>query len=479
MKLNDLFAGLDPKLIRVDPETEAAGVSCDSRTVTPGDVFVAISGAEADGHCFVAEAMEKGAVCVVCEHPLACGVPHAVVPSARQALAAVSANWYGHPARELTVVGVSGTNGKTTVTHLIRDILEEKLGTKVGLIGTIRNEIGGETLSAHRTTPESLELQALLRRMADRGCTHAVMEVSSHALALDRVYGISFAVGVFTNLTQDHLDFHATMEDYCDAKARLFRSCGAAVYNRDDPWHGRLLEGSACPRLSYGLGEGSDLRAEKICLTAGGAAFEAVTEEKRIPVEVAIPGRFTVYNALAALGACAELGVPPEEGADALRRSRGVKGRMEVVPTPGRDYTVLIDYAHTPDALENVLTAVRGFAEGRTVAVFGCGGDRDRTKRPKMGAVAARLADFSVVTSDNPRTEDPEAIITDILTGMKDCDNYTVVVDRRSAVHYAMEHARSGDVIVLCGKGHETYQVVGCTERHLDEREIVAEYLSG
>ena len=477
MKLNDLFAGLDPRLIRVDPEAEASGVSFDSRTVTPGDVFVAISGAEADGRCFVSEAMDRGAVCVVCEHLLPCSVPHAVVPSARRALAVISANRFSHPARELTVVGVTGTNGKTTVTHLIRDILEECIGARVGLVGTIRNEIGGEILPAHRTTPEAPELQALLRRMADRGCTHAVMEVSSHALALDRVYGIPFAVGVFTNLTQDHLDFHGAMEDYCDAKARLFRSCGAAVVNADDPWHGRLLQGSTCPRLSYGLGQGSDLRAEDVDLTAGGAAFRAVTGEKRIPVEVAIPGRFTVYNALAALGACMELGVSPEKGAAALGRSRGVKGRMEVVPTPGRDYTVLIDYAHTPDALENVLTAVRGFARGRTVAVFGCGGDRDRTKRPKMGAAAARLAGFSVVTSDNPRTEDPEAIIADILTGMKDGDSYSVVSDRREAIRYALDHARPGDVIVLCGKGHETYQIVGHTERHLDEREIVADYL--
>ena len=477
MKLDQLFHGLDTSFVRADLTAEATGVSYDSRTTARGDVFVAISGTEADGHCFVSEAMERGAVCAVCEHTVPCGIPHVVVPSARQALAVISANWFGHPARELTVVGVTGTNGKTTTTYLIKSILEQKLGARVGLVGTIQNMIGDEVLPAHRTTPESRDLQSLLRRMADAGCTHAVMEVSSHALALERVHGIPFAVGIFTNLTQDHLDFHKTMEDYCDAKARLFASCAAAVYNADDPWHGRLLNRSTCPRLSYGTCAGADLRAEKIRLSAGDVAYELAAGEGRIPVEVAIPGRFTVYNTLAAIGACTLLGVPAEESADALRRNHGVKGRMEVVPTPGRDCTVLIDYAHTPDALENVLTAVRGFARGRTVAVFGCGGDRDRTKRPKMGTIAARLADFSVVTSDNPRTEDPEAIIADILAGMEGCEDYTVVVDRAEAIRYALDHARPGDVIVLCGKGHETYQIVGHTERHLDEREIVADYL--
>ena len=477
MKLNQLLRGLEISLLRVDPAAEITGVGYDSRTTTPGEVFVAISGTETDGHCFISQAMERGAVCAVCEHPLACGIPHVVVPSARQALALLSANWFGHPARELTVVGVTGTNGKTTVTWLIKSILEQSPGNKVGLVGTIRNMIGGEPLPAHRTTPESWELQSLLRRMADAGCTHAVMEVSSHALALDRVYGIPFAVGVFTNLTQDHLDFHKTMEDYCDAKARLFAFCGAAVYNADDPWHERLLRGSTCARLSYGIDRG-DLRAEGIRLTAAGAAYEAVVNRERFPVEISIPGRFTVYNTLAAVGACMLLGVPPADSANALRKAGEVKGRMEVVPTHGQDYTVLIDYAHTPDALENVLTAVGGFAKGRVVAVFGCGGDRDRTKRPRMGAIAARLADFSVVTSDNPRTEDPQAIIADILTGMGKCGNYTVVADRAEAIRYAMDHAQPGDVIVLCGKGHEEDQVIGRDRRHLDEREIVADHLN-
>jgi UDP-N-acetylmuramoyl-L-alanyl-D-glutamate--2,6-diaminopimelate ligase len=477
MKLKDLFEGLDPRLIRVDPEAEAFGVSYDSRNVRPGEVFVAVPGLETDGHCYVARAVERGAVCAVCQHPADCGVPHAVVPSARRALAVISANWFGHPARRLTVVGVTGTNGKTTVTHFIKSILERKLGAGVGLIGTIQNVIGGEILPADRTTPESRDLQELLRRMADSGCTHAVMEVSSHALALDRVYGIPFAVGVFTNLTRDHLDFHGTMENYCDAKAKLFDSCAAAVYNADDPWHARLLRGSACHRLAYGVDAPADLRGTELDLRAEGVAFTAETDGRRIPVRVAVPGRFTVYNALAAMGACRALGIPPEDSAEALAGCAGVKGRMEVVPTPGRDCTVIIDYAHTPDALENVLRTARGFARGRVIAVFGCGGDRDRTKRPQMGAIAARLADLAVVTTDNPRTEDPAAIIADILAGMGDRRGCTVVPDRAEAIRRAMDAAGPGDVIVLCGKGHETYQVMGRTVRHLDEREIVAEYL--
>ena len=478
MRLSELLRGLDLLSVRADLTAEITGVSYDSRTTEQGEVFVAISGTESDGHCFVAQARERGAVCAVCQHPISCAIPHVVVSDPRRALAEISANWFGHPAREMQVVGVTGTNGKTTVTYLIKSVLEQKLGARVGLIGTIQNMIGSQTLPAHRTTPESYELQSLLRRMADSGCTHVVMEVSSHALALERVWGIPFAVGVFTNLTQDHLDFHRTMEAYCDAKARLFTQCGTAVYNGDDPWHGRLLNGSTCRRFSYGLGRENHLRAENVHLHAAGVAYEAVQGGRRTAVKVAIPGQFTVYNTLAAMETCRVLGIPLADSADALRTNHGVRGRMEIVPTPGRDCTVLIDYAHTPDALENVLTAVRGFAKGRTVALFGCGGDRDRTKRPRMGAIAARLADFTVVTTDNPRTEDPEAIIADILAGMRGCDRCAVVVDRVEAIRYALDHARAGDVIVLCGKGHETYQEVGRTRRHLDEREIVAAYCS-
>ena len=476
MQLHDLLEGLEILSLRADPTKEITGVSYDSRDLEPGHVFVAISGTETDGRLFAAEAVERGAACVICEEELE-ALPCAVVPSARRALAVTSANWYGHPARELTVVGITGTNGKTSTSYYTKHILERALGAKVGLVGTIQNMVGNEILPAGRTTPESADLQALLRHMADAGCTHAVMEVSSHALALDRVYGIPFAVGIFTNLTQDHLDFHRTMEAYCDAKALLFMQCQTGVCNSDDPWRERLLRGSTCRTVFYGLDSPADIRAENICLSGSGVTYDAVAEGERVSVWAATPGRFTVYNTLAALAAGRELGVPLADGAEALRSASPVRGRLEPVPTHGRPYHVLIDYAHTPDALENVLTAARAFAPGRVVALFGCGGDRDRTKRPQMGTIAARLADFSVVTSDNPRTEEPSAIIRDILAGMEGCDRYAVVENRIEAIHYALSHAMPGDVILLCGKGHEDYQIIGHTKRHLDEREIVEAFL--
>ena len=478
MQLSDLLEGMEILSLRADGTKEITGISYDSRDVEPGHAFVAISGTETDGRLFVDEAMERGAACVICEEPLD-GIPCAVVPSARRALAVASANWYGHPARELTVVGITGTNGKTSTSYYTKHILERALGARVGLVGTIQNMVGNEILPAGRTTPESADLQALLRHMADAGCTHAVMEVSSHALALDRVYGIPFAVGIFTNLTQDHLDFHRTMEAYCDAKALLFEQCETGVCNSDDPWRERLLRSATCRTVFYGLDSPADLRAENVCLSGSGVTYDAVGEGERVSVWAATPGRFTVYNTLAALAAGRELGVPLADGAEALRSALPVRGRLEPVPTHGRPFHVLIDYAHTPDALENVLTAVRSFAPGRVVALFGCGGDRDRTKRPQMGAIAARLADFSVVTSDNPRTEEPAAIIRDILTGMEGCDSFEVVEDRIEAIHYALSHARTGDVIVLCGKGHEDYQIIGHAKRHLDEREIVEAFFKG
>ena len=338
--------------------------------------------------------------------------------------------------------------------------------------------IGQEIIPTERTTPESFEVQKLFAQMRDAGCTHVVMETSSHALYLDRVYGVHYDVGVFTNLTQDHLDFHETMEAYCDAKSILFDNCDTGVCNADDPWTERLLSKAECRKYFYGVKNDADLRAEEIELAADHIAFTAVTKEERVSVRVNIPGGFMVYNTLDVLGAALALGISLERSAEALAKVPAVKGRVEVVPTPGKDYTVLIDYAHSPDGLENVLSSVKGFAKGRTIALFGCGGDRDRTKRPKMGAIAAKIADFVVVTTDNPRTEQPADIIADILPGMEDSKTpYVVVVDRVEAIHWAMDHAQAGDVIVLCGKGHETYQEINHVKYHMDEREIVAEYL--
>ena len=476
MKLNDLLKNLEILDSNVDMDMEIASVRYDSRAVTPGDLFVAMTGYAVDGHTFIPKAMEAGAAAVLCEKVPEGDVPYVRVPNSRRALAVVGANFFGHPADSMTMVGITGTNGKTSTTYLLKAILQEN-GAKVGLIGTNQNMIGDEVIPTERTTPESFEVQSLFAQMRDAGCTHVVMETSSHALYLDRVYGVHYDVGVFTNLTQDHLDFHETMEAYCDAKAILFRNCDTGVCNADDPWTERLLAEATCRKFFYGVESDADLKAEDISLAADHIAFTAVTSDKRVPIRVNIPGGFMVYNTLDVLGAALALGISLEKSADALSRVSAVKGRVEVVPTPGKDYTVLIDYAHSPDGLKNVLSSVKGFAKGRTIALFGCGGDRDRTKRPKMGAIAAEIADFVVVTTDNPRTEQPADIIADILPGMADSATpYMVVEDRIEAIHWAMDHAQAGDVIVLCGKGHETYQEINHVKHHMDEREIVADY---
>ena len=480
MKLKELLEGIEVLDATADMEMEIPHVSYDSRATQPGDLFVAMTGFAADGHAFIGKAMAAGASAVLCQkQPEDPAVPYVRVADSRRALAEVGANFFGHPADSMTMVGVTGTNGKTTTTYLLKSILEQAAGAKVGLIGTNQNMIGEEIIPTERTTPESFELQRLFAQMRDAGCTHVVMEVSSHALALDRVYGVHYAVGIFTNLTQDHLDFHKTMEAYCDAKAILFRNCDVGVCNADAPWTERLLKDATCRKFSYAEQAAADLRAENVCLEADHVAFDAVTKEKSVPIRVNIPGGFMVYNTLDVLGAALMLGIPLEKSADVLARVPHVKGRVEVVPTPGKDYTVLIDYAHSPDGLENVLTSVKGFAKGRTIALFGCGGDLDKTKRPKMGKIAAEIADFVVVTTDNPRTEKPGDIIADILPGMQDSDTpHVVVEDRIEAIHWAMDHAEPGDVIVLCGKGHETYQEVNHVKHHMDEREIVADYLN-
>ena len=349
MTLRELLAGVAVREAEADLDLEISGVSYDSRKTRPGDLFVAMTGYATDGHKFIPMAREKGAACVLCQEKPEGEGPWVLVEDSRAALAQVGRNWYGDPAASMTMVGVTGTNGKTTTTYLLKDILEQAAGAKVGLIGTNQNMIGGEILPTERTTPESFELQGLLRRMADEGCTHVVMEVSSHALYLKRVAGILFAVGIFTNLTQDHLDFHGTMENYCDAKALLFRVCDVGVCNGDDPWAGRLMASATCRQVFFGQGadRSLDLRAENVRLDEAGVSFDAVAAGEAVPVRVEIPGGFMVYNTLGVLAAARELGVPLADSARVLSHSAHVKGRVEPVPVPG-DYTVLIDYAHTP-----------------------------------------------------------------------------------------------------------------------------------
>lgn len=478
MTLKELLAGLDILSSSADLNTDVHEVQYDSRLVEPGDLFIAVPGAAADGHKFIPMAREKGAACVLCEKIPEGDVPFVQVADTRRALAVVGGNRFDHPARELTMIGITGTSGKTTSTYLIKSILEQKAGAKVGLIGTIQNMIGDRVLHTERTTPESFELQRLLREMSDAGCTHVVMEVSSHAISLERIGGIHFDVAAFTNLTEDHLDFHKTMDAYCEAKAELFRRCRLAVVNVDDSYSDRILAAAACPVLTTGVHRPADLRGEDLELLAQGIRFTAVSGEERAAVSLPIPGKFTVYNALTVMGIAKQLGISLTDCAAALKTASGVKGRVEVVPTPGKPYSILIDYAHTPDGLENVLSSVKDFCKGRVIAVFGCGGDRDPMKRPIMGHIGVKLSDFAVITSDNPRTEDPMAIIEDILTGVKQEDGeYIVIEDRRAAIRYAMDIGKKDDIIILAGKGHETYQDIGGVKRHLDEREEVAAHL--
>lgn len=471
MRLRELLEGIEVVSLTIPPDTEITQVCADSRAVRKGSLFVAVNGTKCDGERYVAQAMAAGAAGVVCEGESS--APCVRVRDARSALSRLACSWYGHPAKKLTVLGVTGTNGKTTVTYLLRHILRHT-GLKTGLIGTVENLVEEQAFPTQRTTPDALQLQRLLAQMAEAGCTYAVMEVSSHALVQHRVDGIGFAVGIFTNLTEDHLDYHGTMDSYCDAKARLFRMSRAAVCNADDPWTERLLAGTSCRTVLYGLHAPCDLWAEDIVLRDRSAAFTACSAQERAAVRLRVPGLFSVYNTLAAMAACGALGIPLKTCAEALADFAGVKGRMEVVPTPEKPYTVLIDYAHTPDALENVLKTVRGFAKGRLIAVFGCGGDREKEKRPLMGRIAAALADVAVVTSDNPRSEEPMAIIQDILTGIAPTGKKSIIEpDRRAAIALAMKQAGAGDVIILCGKGHETYQEIGGRMLPMDEREIV------
>ncbi len=478
MKLKDLLAGVAVLEAAADLEQNVINVVYDSRKVTPGCLFVAVSGFAVDGNRFIPSAVSAGAAAVITAKKPEMDVPYVLVENDRLALALIGCNFFGNPARSMTMIGVTGTNGKTSVTLLLKQVLEKTTGEKVGLIGTMENRIGDEVIPTERTTPESFELQSLFARMRDAGCRYVVMEVSSHAIALERIGGIYFDVTAFTNLTEDHLDFHRTMENYCDTKAKLLRRCGKAVANSDDIWFERITKDASCAVLSVSSKGGADLVAEETELFSDGIRFTAVRAEERVMVQLPIPGRFTVYNALTVLGVALQLGISIKKAAQALRTAQGVRGRVEVVSTPGKPYTVLIDYAHTPDGLENVLTSVRDFCLGRLITVFGCGGDRDPLKRPIMGKIGTELADFAVITSDNPRSEDPMAIIEDILSGVDQPEGkYTVIENRRKAIRYAMDKAKKNDIIVLAGKGHETYQEICGVKHHLDEREEVAAYL--
>jgi UDP-N-acetylmuramoyl-L-alanyl-D-glutamate--2,6-diaminopimelate ligase len=478
-------------------EVAITGLTDDSRQVEPGCLFVAVEGERADGHRFVPQALAAGASALVTQQPWAAvggtlggtapPVPMARVSNSRQALGVLAGRFYQDPSSRLTMIGVTGTNGKTTITYLCKTILES-VGRKVGVIGTVAYQIGSERLAASHTTPGAVELQSLLARMVQGGLDSVVMEVSSHALALDRTSGCEFDVAIFTNLTQDHLDFHADMEDYFNAKLRLFSGLSPAgkksgpkraIVNVDDARGHHVSGVSRVPVWTYSIDQASDLRAEEVRLTLAGTTFTAVTPVGRFPVESRLVGAHNVYNMLAAIGVGLHEGLTTEQIARGFRQLANVPGRFERVEA-GQAFTVLVDYAHTEDALDRLLTAAQTLQTGRIITVFGCGGDRDRGKRPKMGRVAARHSDLVFLTSDNPRSEDPLVILAEVEAGVCEVQKpapfrYEVIADRRQAIEAAIRAARRGDIVLIAGKGHEDYQIVGTARLHFDDREVAQE----
>jgi UDP-N-acetylmuramoyl-L-alanyl-D-glutamate--2,6-diaminopimelate ligase len=472
----------------VSQDIQIGSVQYDSRKVLRGDMFVAMRGTAADGHTFIDNAIGRGAAVVVLEDDavrsdssfLHANVAKVVVPDSREALARIASNYYGAPAVRLRPIGVTGTNGKTTTTYLLRSILEAA-GERAGLLGTIDYLIGDEVIPASHTTPESLEMQSLLSRMVQAGCTTAVMEVSSHALVQHRVEGIPFRAGVFTNLTQDHLDYHGTMEEYCAAKRKLFTMLepgACAIINGDDPSGPMVAEGTRARIVRYGMHEGADVRATDVQVTVHGLRCTIIHRGRKAPIRSALTGRFNVANILAAFAAGSALDLKDEEIVRGIEQLRAVRGRFEQIVSPA-GWTAIIDYAHTPDALENCLRTVREILprQQKVITVFGCGGNRDAGKRPIMGRIAAAMSDRVIVTSDNPRKEDPETIIKQIVEGVQGPAHVDIEPDRRKAIILGLEGARAGDVVLIAGKGHETYQVLGETRHHFDDREEVENFI--
>jgi len=466
------------------PGIDIHGLAYDSRQVTPGDVFVALKGLKVAGADFAADAIRRGAVAVVADRPAETptSVPWVVVPDARAAMAAIAAEFYGHPSRSMQVVGITGTNGKTTTAYLLRAVFEAA-GKKCGLLGTVSYSVGSQELPASRTTPEAPDVQRMFRQMVDSGCRACVMEVSSHALALRRVDETVFAAGVFTNLTRDHLDYHGDMESYFAAKRRLFEMLppGApAIINIDDPRSEALRKIVSAP-VTYAINKPADVTPGPLTLTFSGLEFDARTPKGAVHVASRLVGRPNVSNILATIAAASALDVPAAAIERGLTSLAGVPGRFEMVSSSADDIVVVIDYAHTDDALKNLLETARPLAERRVITVFGCGGDRDRTKRPLMGAVAARLSDIVVITSDNPRTEDPARIIEEIKRGVPPASDRAAatfaIPDRKEAIQFAIRKAEPGDLVLLAGKGHEQTQLIGSTELPFDEAAIARDAL--
>lgn len=475
MKLSKIIEGLDAKLLQGSLDTEIEKIDYDSRHVEKGHLFVCISGFKVDGHSFAKGACEKGTAAILCERELE-GIDKSVtiikVENTREALSVIADNFYDHPARKMTMVGVTGTNGKTTTTYLIKSVLEH-MGKTVGVIGTIENYIGNKRFHTERTTPESLELCELFDMMVKSNVSHSVMEVSSHSLDLHRVDFCKYDIGIFTNLTQDHLDYHKTMENYKIAKGKLFSISKNAVINIDDVAGSYMVSCAKGKVLTFGIDNDADLKAEDMHISANGVTYTLNYEGKKYNVEINIPGKFSIYNSLGSIGACLLMGIEMEDILAGLKENHGVPGRFQTIKSD-KGFNAIVDYAHTPDGLENILNTAKEFVKGRIITVFGCGGDRDRTKRPIMGEIGGRLSDFCIITSDNPRTEEPEAILKDVEEGTKKTDcPYVCVCDRGDAIREAVKMAKEGDLIVVAGKGHEDYQIFKDKTIHFDDAEEV------
>lgn len=487
-QLLEAFCGrIDVLEQRGDMNRQIHAITDDSRAVTGGSLFVAVKGERVDGHGFVDRAIKAGAVAVVAQASVASGsLPFVRVNDSRKALGLLGSRFHGNPSAHLKMIGVTGTNGKTTTTYLCKALLEG-IGRRVGLIGTVGYQIGQDTLPASHTTPGALELQALLAKMIESGLTAAVMEVSSHALALDRTVGCEYDAAVFTNLTQDHLDFHHSMDEYCEAKLRLFtglaggRKAGKrAIVNVDDPRGSMIRTACPVPVWGYAIQNQADLKAERVRLSLSGTTFMAATPAGSFPVESRLVGEHNVYNLLGAIGVALHDGATTDQIREATAHITNVPGRFERISS-GQDFTVVVDYAHTEDALLRLLTAAQALKTDRIITVFGCGGDRDRGKRPKMGRAAVEYSDVVILTSDNPRTEDPMAILHEVEIGVREAlvrrthVQYHLVLDRREAIGIAIREARQGDMVLIAGKGHEDYQIIGTKKFHFDDREVVRE----
>lgn len=475
MELRKLLNGISYKELQGNLAIEVNKIQYDSRKVTEGDVFVCISGLQTDGHQFAALAKKQGAAALICQRmPEGIGTDVTViqVENSREALASMAVQYFDEPSKKMHVVGITGTNGKTTTTYLMKSVLD-RMGKKVGVVGTIENRIGDKILHTERTTPESKELQELLNTMVEEEVSHVVMEVSSHSLDLHRVDGIQYEIGIFTNLTQDHLDYHKTMENYKEAKSKLFERAKKSVINLDDPSGSFMLEKAKGEVLTFAVEQKADLMAKDIVISAEGTAFSLTWGNIEYDVHLSTPGRFSVYNALGAIGGCLLLGIPIEDIIAGLEENHGVAGRFQTVRSK-KGFQAVVDYAHTPDGLDNILKTAREFAKGRIITIFGCGGDRDKTKRPIMGEIAGDGSDYCIITSDNPRTEDPLTILSEVEAGVKRTQClYEKIADRREAILQGAKMAKAGDVIIIAGKGHENYQIFKDCTIHFDDMEEV------